>query len=49
VHRDVPQKILRRSRLRDDLEAGLLEQARDALARLGRLAPNVRRPELAVQ
>ena len=32
VHRHVPQQVLGRPRLGDDLESGLLEQARDTLA-----------------
>jgi hypothetical protein len=32
VHADVPQQVVCRSALRDDLEAGVLEQPRDAFA-----------------
>ena len=32
VHRDVAQEVVRRAGLRDDVEAGLLEQPRDALS-----------------
>ena len=37
VHRDVAEQVLRRSGLRDDLEAGLLEQPGDALAQQHRV------------